>query len=78
MQQKEAFDFWRREGFFHDPCWGWLHTSIKTQAASPKAFLFFGEMDYFMIPFGGGYILQTKPRRLRRMLFCSSESGIIS
>jgi hypothetical protein len=30
-----------------------LHNSIKTQAASPQVFLFFGEMDYFMIPFGG-------------------------
>jgi hypothetical protein len=30
----------RRDGLFHDPFWGWLHTSIKTQAASPQAFLF--------------------------------------
>jgi hypothetical protein len=32
--------FWRREGLFHDPFWGRLHTSNKTQAASPHAFLF--------------------------------------
>jgi hypothetical protein len=26
-------------------------------------------MDYFMIPFGGGYILRSKPRRLRPSSF---------
>ena len=51
-----AFYFWRRDGLFHDPFWVRLNTSIKTQAVSPQAFLFSGERDYFMIPFGGGYI----------------------
>ncbi len=40
MPHKGAFDFLaEREGLFHDPFWGKLHTMIKTQAASPQAFL---------------------------------------
>jgi hypothetical protein len=41
MPHKGSFDFLaEREGLFHDPFLGRLHTSIKTQAASPQVFLF--------------------------------------